>query len=96
MERADRKQQAHTGAAGELEEVHNALLALYDDLTETTAWTALVMDGVCGALGEQPSDVDADTYSGMRFASIWLKRRNRSHASALKAACTRLREIRGR
>ena len=95
MERAGRSRKADTRSACELEELHHALLALYDELTETTAWTALVIDGVCGILGEPPTDVDSDTYTGMRFAASWLKRRNQAHASTLKAACNRLREIRG-
>lgn len=95
VERAGGRRKTHTPAAGEIEEVLGALLVLHDELTETAAWTALVIDGVCGVLGEPPADVDPDTYSGLRFASIWLKRRNRSHANALKAAYTRLREIRG-
>ena len=96
MERAGRRRNADTRAVRELEELHHALLALYDELTETTALTALVFDGVCGILGEPPTDADSATYTGMRFAASWLKRRNQSHASSLKAACNRLREIRGR
>lgn len=95
MERAGRKQKAEMHAAHELEDLHHALLALYDELTETTALTALVLDGACGILGEPPTDTDSATYTGMRFAASWLKRRNQSHASSLKAACNRLREIRG-
>jgi hypothetical protein len=95
MRRTERRRKADTRAARELEEIHCALLALDDDLTETIAWTAFVFDGVCGMLGEQPMEVDSATHSGMRFATIWLKQRNQSHASTLKAACKKLREIRG-
>jgi hypothetical protein len=56
----------------------------------------LVCDGICGILGEQTTEVDSVTHTGMRFAAIWLKQRNQSHASTLKAACDKLREIRGR
>ena len=95
MERAGRSRKTDMRAARELEELHRALLALYDDLTETTALTALVFDGVCGILGEPPTDADSDTCTGMRFAASWLKRRNQTHVSTLKAVCNRLREIRG-
>lgn len=97
MEQAGRSRKTDTRSACELEleELHHALLTLYDELTETTAWTALVIDGVCGILGEPPTDVDSDTYTGMRFAASWLKRRNQAHASTLKTVCNRLREIRG-
>jgi len=71
------------------------LVVLYDEFTETTAWTALVFDGACGILGERPKDVDPDTHT-VRFAAMWLKRRNQSHASALNMVCNKLREIRGR
>ena len=93
---AGRRRKTDTRAALELEEIHQALLALYDELTETTAWTALVCDGVCGILDEPPTDADSATHNGMRFAAIWLKQRNQSHAGTLKAACNKLREIRGR
>lgn len=96
MEQAGRKRKTDTQAVRELEEVHHALLALYDEFTETTAWTALVIDGISGVLGEPPADVDSDTHTGVRFAAIWLKQRHRTHANTLKAACDRLREIRGR
>jgi hypothetical protein len=96
MEQAGRRRKTDTRAARELEEIHHALLALYDEFTETTAWTALVCDGICGILGEPPTDVDPATYTGMRFAAIWLKQRNQSHANTLQAACNKLREIRGR
>ena len=94
MKQVIRRYKTYTRAARELEEIHRALLALYDEFTETTAWTALVCDGVCGVLGEQPADVDPATQTGMRFAAIWLKQRNRNHANTLKAACDKLREIR--
>lgn len=51
MERAGGKRRTRAPAAGEIEEVLGARLAFHDDLAETAAWTALVMDGVCGALG---------------------------------------------
>jgi len=56
----------------------------------------LVFDGVCGILGERPKDVDPDAHTGLRFAAIWLKQRNQSHASTLQAACSKLRAVRGR
>lgn len=96
MPREDGRGKSDRQTARALEEVHFALLSLDDELTETIAWTAFVFDGVCGILSEQPMDVDSTTHRGMRFAAIWLKRRNQGHASALKAACARLREIRGR
>ena len=96
MKQVIRRRKAETRAASELEVIHHALLTLYDEFTETTAWTALVCDGICGVLGEPPTDVDPDTYTGMRFAAMWLKQRNRSHASALRTACSKLREIRGK
>ena len=96
MQRTERRRKADTRAARQLAEIHCALLALDDEFTETIAWTAFVFDGVCGILGEQPMDVDSATHTGMRFATIWLKQRNQSHASTLKAACKKLREIRGR
>ena len=96
MVRVSRGRKADTRAARELEEAHRLLVALYDEFTETTAWTALVCDGVCGILGEQPVDVGSQTYSGVRFAAVWLKQRNQGHASTLKAACEKLRVIRGR
>ena len=94
MRSAQRKQMDDTKAARALEEVHCALLALDDELTETIAWTAFVFDGVCGVVSEQPTDIDSATQSGMRFAAHWLKQRNQGHVSALKAVCAKLREIR--
>ena len=96
MKRVIRRRKTDTRAARELEEINRALVALCDEFTETTAWTALVFDGVCGILGERPKDVDPDTHTGMRFAAMWLKQRNQSHANALNTACNKLREIRGR
>lgn len=94
MKQVIRKRKMDTRAVRELEEIHHQLLKLYDEFTETTAWTALVCDGICGALSESPTDIDAHTHTGMRFAAIWLKQRNQSHASALQAACDKLRNIR--
>ena len=42
MEQAGRRRKTNTRAVHELEEVHQALVALHDEYTETTAWTALV------------------------------------------------------
>ena len=47
MQRVSRGRKTDTRAARELEEAHCLLVALYDEFTETTAWTALVCDGVC-------------------------------------------------
>jgi hypothetical protein len=47
-------------------------------------------------LVEDGSAVDPTTKTGARFAAIWLKQRNESHAATLQAACGKLREIRGR
>lgn len=80
----------------DLEELQNALLGLHDELTETYAWTALLYDGLCGLVADQTPDVDSVTHTGMRFAAIWLKKRNRGHAAELQAACSRLCEIRER
>ena len=96
MEQAGRKRKTNTWAVHELEEIHLALVALHDELTETTAWTALVCDGICGILGEQAADVDSATHAGMRFAAIWLKQRNQGHAEALQEVCKLLGEVRGR
>lgn len=94
MKQEIQKQKTDTRAVRELEEIHHQLLKLYDEFTETTAWTALVCDGICGVLGETPTDIDPHTHTGMRFAAIWLKQRNQSHASALLAVCNKLRNIR--
>ncbi len=96
MKRTNRKRKTGSRAARELEEINRALVVLYDEFTETTAWTALVFDGVCGILGERPRDVDPDTHTGLRFAAIWLKQRNQNHASTLQTACKKLRAVRGR
>lgn len=72
------------------------MVVLLDELTETLAWTALVCDGLSGMMTEHTSDIDPETQTGMRFAAIWLKRRNREHAAHLRAACATLREIRER
>lgn len=94
MKQVIRRQKKGARAARELEKIHHALIALYDELTETTAWTALVCDSICGVVDEQSSEVDSATHTGMRFAAIWLKQRNRNHASRLQAACEKLRAIR--
>lgn len=96
MKQVIRRRKTETRAVSELEEIHHALITLYDELTETTAWTAFVCDGICGVLGEPPTDVDLATQTGMRFAAMWLKQRNQSHASALHTACNKLRSIRGK
>ena len=95
MKQTNRKRKTDMRAARELEEINRALVALYDEITETTAWTALVFDGVCGILGEEPKDVDPDAHTGLRFAAIWLKQRNQSHARTLQVACRKLRAVRG-
>lgn len=79
-----------------LEELQRALVELLDDLTETFAWTALLCDGLSGLMIEHISDTDPETQTGLRFAAIWLKQRNREHAANLRAACVTLREIRER
>lgn len=94
MKQVIRKRKTDTRAVRELEQIHHQLLKLYDEFTETTAWTALVCDGICGVLGESHADVDSHTHTGMRFAAIWLKQRNQTHASILQAACNKLRNIR--
>lgn len=94
MKRTTQKRKRNTLTLREIEQINHTLVLLYDELTETTAWTALVFDGVCGILGERPKDVDADTYAGMRFAAMWLKQRNQRHASALHTVCSKLREVR--
>ena len=94
MKQVIRKRKTDTRAIRELEEIHHQLVKLYDELTETTAWTALVCDGICGVLSELPTDIDPHTHAGMRFAAIWLKQRNQSHASSLQVACEMLRSIR--
>lgn len=95
MEKAGQKRKKHKRSAGPLQELQHTLDNLQDDLSETTAWTALVCDGLCGILVENGSDIDPTTQTGLRFAAIWLKRRNEKHAVTLQEACTKLREIRG-
>ena len=94
MKQVIRKRKTDTRAVRELEEIHHQLLKLYDEFTETTAWTALVCDGICGVLSELSTEVDPHTHTGMRFAAIWLKQRNQSHAGSLQIACEMLRNIR--
>lgn len=96
MKRTTQKRKRNKLTARELEEINRTLVVLYDELTETTAWTAFVCDGICGVLGDPPTDVDPDTYTGMRFAAMWLKQRNQNHASALRTACDKLRKVRGK
>jgi len=80
--------------AKDLEELQRTLLELYDELTETFAWTALLCDGLCGLMADQAPDIDLTTHTGMRFAAIWLKGRNQRHTAELQAACRRPWEIR--
>lgn len=93
MKRIVRKRKP-ASAARDLNELHPALIDLYDNLTETAAWTALVLDGNCGVLAGPSSEVDPDTRTGLLFAAIWLKRRNKEHTAALRSICNRLRAIR--
>jgi hypothetical protein len=95
MEKAGQRQITHKPTADALAELQHAILNLQDDLSETMAWTALLCDGLCGILAEHAPDLDSTTHTGVRFAAIWLKQRNEIHAAALKAACGKLREIRG-
>ena len=95
MEKADRRRITHKPTADTLAELQHALLSLQDDLSETMAWTALLCDGLRGILVENAPDIDSTTHTGVRFAVIWLKQRNERHAATLKAACGKLREIRG-
>jgi hypothetical protein len=81
-------------ASRELEKLHHALIALYDELTETAACIAFFCDGICGVLAEHPTDVDPTTQTGIRFTSIALKHRNDNHAAALRSACNKLHGIR--
>lgn len=82
--------------AKRLEALQRTLLQLHDELTETFAWTALLCDGQCGLMTEHLADINPATHTGMRFAAIWLKRRNQEHATQLQTACGMLREIRER
>lgn len=95
MEKSVQKRKKYKRLADPLQELQHTLVSLQDDLSETMAWTALVYDGLCGILVENGSDIDPTTHTGLRFAAIWLKRRNEKHAVTLQAACTKLREIRG-
>ena len=96
MEKPSRRPVTDKWEAKRLEELQGALVMLLDDLTETFAWTALLCDGLSGLMTEPTSDIDPETQTGMRFAAIWLKRRNHEHAAHLQAACVILREIRER
>lgn len=95
MKKAVRRRITRKPIAETLTELQHELLSLQDDFTETMAWTALLCDGLCGILAENTPDIDSTTHTGVRFAVIWLKQRNETHASTLKAACGKLREIRG-
>ena len=95
MEKSVQKLKKHKRPADPLQELQHTLVNLQDDLSETMAWTALVCEGVCGILVENGSDIDPTTQTGLRFAAIWLKQRNENHTTTLKAACIKLREIRG-
>lgn len=95
MEREGQTRIKHKQLTGPLQELQHTLASLQDDLSETMAWTALVCDGLCGILVENGTDIDPTTHTGVRFAAIWLKRRNEKHVATLQAACTKLREIRG-
>lgn len=95
MPKADQRRVTHNRTAEILEELQHTLLSLQHDLSETMAWTALLCDGLCGILVENGTGIDPITHSGVRFAAIWLKQRNERHATALQAACRKLREIRG-
>ena len=95
MEKSVQKRKKHKRTADPLQELQLTLVNLQDDLSETMAWTALVCDGLCGILVENGTDIDPTTHTGVRFAAIWLKRRNEKHAVTLQVACTKLREIRG-
>jgi hypothetical protein len=70
-----------------LEALQRSLLGLHGELTETFAWTALLCDGLCGLMTEHSTDIDPVTHTGIRFAAIWLKRRNQGHATHLQTAC---------
>ncbi len=96
MDKPNHKAVTDNREAKRAEALQRALLRLHDDLTETFAWTALLCDGLCGLITEHSSDIDPATHTGMRFAAIWLKRRNQEHATQLQAACGMLREIRER
>jgi hypothetical protein len=93
MERKTRKRKP-APATPVLGELHHSLIALYDEITETAAWTAFFVDGICGVLADRSGEVDPQVQTGLRFASIWLKQRNKKHAATLRLACDRLRSIR--
>ena len=95
MVKAVRRRITHEPIADKLAELQHVLLSLQDDLSETMAWTALLCDGLCGILAEHGTEIDSTTHTGVRFAVIWLKQRNETHAASLKAVCGKLREIRG-
>ena len=92
MKKAARKRTGRRKDNG-LEKLQRALLGVNDELCETIAWTAFVCDGLCGILAEHEMDIDSATYNGMRFASVWIKRRNKEIASKLEATRRMLREI---
>lgn len=95
MEKSVQRRKKQKRPTDPLQELQHTLVNLQDDLSETMAWTALVCDGLCGILVENGTDIDPTTHTGVRFAAIWLKRRNEKHVATLQAACTKLREIRG-
>lgn len=96
MYRRTRKQPRKPATRRELAEIHGKLVACYDDITETAAWTAFLFDGICGLLAENPGSINPTTRSGVQFAALWLKERNRKDALALRAACDGLRAVRTR
>jgi gamma-glutamyl:cysteine ligase YbdK (ATP-grasp superfamily) len=96
MVKPNRKPVTDKMEAKRLEALQRALLGLHDELTETFAWSALLCEGLCGLMTEHSTDIDPVTHTGMRFATIWLKRRNQGHATHLQTACGMLREIRER
>lgn len=96
MDKPSRKPVTGHREAKRLEVLQRALIRLDDELAETFAWTALVCDGLCGLIAEHSADIDPATHNGMRFATIWLKRRNQEHTAQLQAAYRMLREIRKR
>lgn len=95
MEKPSRRPVTDKWETKKHEELQRTLVVLLDDLTETFAWTALLCDGISGLMTEH-TGIDPETQTGMRFAAIWLKRRNHEHAARLQAACVTLREIRER
>ena len=93
MKKSNRKRAARKTKPEQLDKLQRALLGVNDELCETIAWTAFVCDGLCGILAEHEMDIDSATYNGMRFASVWVKRRNKEIASKLEATRRMLREI---